>query len=180
MKTKVRIIKGQDRYSIYSHLEFQILRERWHDSHYLEPYTSITWQTGGMDVTSPSYKQWYAFRHVVETDQVDRIAYALTIAKHISKNCGYDEKTPENILKVLNAEIHVYYDGNYLPVSWNGYNSYKINCDGKHYTTLYAKNEKALVKLFDKWTSDKYNPDKYTWELLKSNIELISDSFDLK
>jgi hypothetical protein len=179
MKTKVRIIRTNCR-EIYNQLYLQVLQPKRYGK-YLEKAFEITFQTG-TDSNDPEdrlKKIWYAYKIEVQTDDPSHLQYALRIAKMIQNKLDYDHKTPQDILNLLNAELYVFYDGDYLPMSLNGSNAYRIYKNDQWYTTYYVKTMEQACKLMEKEFENSMELNKWEARLHKENVQLIADDINL-
>ena len=179
MKTKVRISKTQpeknriDSY-LYQHLIFEFLVPMYkHESRYLEGAFTIKWQ-----ITSGA-ENWYGMSFNCETDRIDHVMYMAKVAKVLKDaDLYYADKTPENILHLLNAERYVYDNGTFVPESLNGCRVYKINKNGKCWTTIHCFTEKQAYDFANSIApTNGRNGDNWTVELSIPRVDFVIKDF---
>lgn len=167
MKTKVRITEHPFNLSEYRFFYIDILTKRFPGgiSSSLTVAGTISFQT---DISrNDDSKPWYGLTYVLSTDTVKHIHEMAKIAAFIEKN-AYSNVQPFEIFSLLNAEQHIIYNGDFIPVSWKGRNAYKVirENDGGLWTIIYAVNEIMAIKQAEKLKLQ----FPYTVVLLEENI----------
>ncbi len=181
MKTKVRIQRNDG--SPYSHLHFQVLTQKSYATDYYEIAFTISWQSGGHAKDEKPY--WYAFNYEVNTDRAEHLKTAHQVASYIQKRCGYNERDPQNIFKVLKAEEYVYIDGHFVPVSMDGCNKYRLEKSGSNYAAIFARSEEdAWTKANEQFSLSSYQPEDrheiWKLHLVQENIPIHSVNYSLE
>lgn len=143
MKTPVRttVIKSQTRE--YNLMHIEILSPRYGGDKYLEPIGMITFQqTAGED-------SWYGRGFEIRTDNINKLKKFTKLASFVAKN-SHSDSTPSEILELIGADQHVFYESDFVSKSKNGQNLYRVIAQGGHYTDIIAPDEKDAQKQLDK------------------------------
>lgn len=147
MKTKVRTQTYKNGNGHYEHMTIQILTPRYKGARYLEPMGEITFQK---TIGDPEGFRWYGMNFSVQTDKVEYMKKMTALAEYIQKNkSGYDAQ-PEEILQLIGAEEHVFFDSEFIPVSDKGKKLFKVIKTGNLYDKITAVNEIVAQKILDK------------------------------
>lgn len=143
MRTPVRVTEHKSDNRAYNFMYIEILSPRYGGDRNLESIGMITFQqTAGENF-------WYGRNFEVRTDNVNKLKKFTKLASFIAKNSSYDSK-PSEILKLIGADEHVFYENDFLSKSKNGQNLYKVIVNGGHYTDIVASSEKLAQKQLDK------------------------------
>ena len=147
MKTKIRIQKGNTSgFGVqYNNLVIDILTPRFKGSRYLEPIGQIMFQS---NITAP--EDWYGMRFTISTDNVQYIKQMAKIAQHIKDlRSGYDAK-PDEIIKLIGGEEHIFFDSEFISKLDDGKVIYKVIKDGGVFEKIVAKDKAEAEKLLAK------------------------------
>jgi len=147
MKTKIRIQTGVSSAlgANYLHYVIDILVERFKGSRYLEPAGQITFQANHNDPNN-----WYGIHYSCDTDKSRYIEKMASIAKFISTNkSGYDAQ-PDEIIKLIGGQEHIFFDGEFIPKSDNGKKIFRVIKQGSLYEKITAVDETQAKKLLSK------------------------------
>ena len=127
----------------YRNMHIEILHPRYGGKNHLEPLGRITFQQNiGED-------SWYAKNFEIRTDNVNNMKKFVKIAEFIGKNTNYDTQ-PDELKKLIGADEHTYFEGDFVSLSKNGQRLYKVLASGGHYTSIIAPTDKAAQKQLDK------------------------------
>ena len=148
MKTKVRITQNQQ--GIYENFYIEFLQPRYPNSDYLEPFGFISFQAGG----TPDHKdgKWYAFQMECKSEKPDEFLKCAKILSYIRKHRDDYRIQPEDVLKIVNAEEHVYKHGRFLPLSYHGYKMFRVLKGNEkeqgtdYYANIFAPSEPLALK----------------------------------
>lgn len=144
MRTKVRVFTQTTAIG-YKHLYIDLLASTGRRS--MEIYATLRFQQGGL---SSGSDEWYGMRMSTETDRPEGFIAAGRMLKFIKANTDYKAQ-PQEILKLIGAEEHVYLNGYFIPVTADGQPYYKVLRpeDGADscYTIFYAADDKEAKKV---------------------------------
>jgi len=139
MKTAIRTTVNKSENKDFNLMYIQILVPRYGGHRYLEVTGTITFQqTVGED-------SWYGMNFEIRTSEIKKLEKFTKLARFISKNTDYNVQ-PDELKKLIGADEHVFFEHDFIPVSKNGENLYKVIVREGHYTSLVAKDEKAAQK----------------------------------
>ncbi len=127
-------------------MHIQILISRYTGARYLEPIGEITFQKNLFE----SEARWYGIHFVINTDRVEHIQKMATLAKFINKNKSGHDAQPNEIIQLIGGVEHVHFDGEFIPVSDNGKNRYKVISKGSLYDKITAPNIIIAEGIMDK------------------------------
>lgn len=127
-------------------MSIQILTERYKGARYLEPIGEITFQ---MTIAEPDHK-WYGIHFVINTDNAEYIQKMAKLASFIKKNRSGYSAQPEEIIHLIGGVKHINFDSEFIPVSDEGKNIYKVILKGSLYDKITAPNEIIAQKILDK------------------------------
>lgn len=147
MKTKLRIQESSTNAlgAKFGIMSIQILTERYRGARYLEPMGEITFQK-----TLGESGGWYAMHFVVNTDNAGYIDKIAKLAKFIKQNRSSHSAQPDEIIQLIGGQEHVYFDGEFVPVSDKGKSLFKVILTGNLYDRITAPNEIIAQKILDK------------------------------
>lgn len=140
MKAKIRIIEGKPNGS-YAHLNMQILKSKKGSEKYPDVIGTITFMRN-IDTTPV---RWFGMRYVIETDKHEFISEMAALAKFIYEN-SYHDIQPEELKHLLQAEVYIHHECNFIPISSIGMRFYKLMQGEKYMTYIIAPNDIVAQK----------------------------------
>ena len=143
MKTPVRKRVNKSQAGQYNLMYIEILHPRYGGDKYLEPIGMITFQQ------NIGEGKWYAMNFEIRTDNINKLEKFYRLAKFIAKNTLSDSQ-PDEVLKLIGADEHVFYESDFVSKSKDGQNIYKVIVQGGHYSDIIAPDEKKAQKILDK------------------------------
>jgi hypothetical protein len=140
MKTSVRTTVRKSQTENYNRMSIEILSPRFFG--YLEPIGVITFQqTVGED-------SWYGMRFEISTSDAKHIQQMAKLANFIKKKVW--DATPDKVLELIGADEHVVYESDFVSLSKNGQNLYRVIAQGGHYKDIIAPDDKTADKILKK------------------------------
>lgn len=154
MKTAIRTTVNHSSAGAYNHMHIEILVPRYGGTNYYECGGTITFQQNAGE------EKWYAMNFEILTDNISHLKKFTKLAEFIKKNSTYSSQ-PDEIKKLIGADEHIFYKSDFLSLSKNGQNFYKVIAQGGHYSNIVAPNEndanRQLVKLNINGASIEFN-----------------------
>lgn len=153
MKTKVRIQYGQITHIPGSQCQqvfISILTKRFV---YAKDDTSL--ETVGvirLQRTMDDQDRWYGLNFEMNTDKVEHFEKMLKVVKFIKASQLSYTFTIEDLLTLIGATEYGYYNGEFLPITDEGKNFYRImGSNQMYYASIIAKDLGEACKAFKKW-----------------------------
>jgi hypothetical protein len=119
----------------------------------LKVFAILKWQTDkeNEDKTPEGENPWYGMHYELSRAENHEDIFELAkIAKYIHDNCAANNN-PYEVIKVMGGIEHVYVDDNFLPLSYDGYQRFKVlQSNGYTYRYIYAPNEILAYKMHRK------------------------------
>jgi hypothetical protein len=125
-------------------MHIDILSPRYGGNDYFEPIGTITFQqTVGED-------KWYGMTFNISTDNVAKLKKFTKLAEFIGKNTSHDS-LPAEVLKLIGADEHTLFEGDFVSKSKIGQRKYKVMIGGsQHYKNIIARSDEDANKQLKK------------------------------
>jgi hypothetical protein len=168
MKTKVRIVKSNPTVNsldgkMYQNLIIQVLKS---DGVTIGVACELEW------LATEENPEWFNMEFFIKTDRYDDIAFLHKIAKRIEKaNLYWNEKTPEAILNVLDAERYVYDHSYFVPESMDGCKLYAIKKGDDVWKHFHAVSENQVYQETQKLAANSDSGVNWNYELIIEKVK---------